>query len=85
MKIGSKISLKTFNNKIVPNSNEGELKEFEIIGKNKIGEVEYYIVLVPDNFIGWYVSKFHIEHQKIADKHFGAKFWEVSEFYDDIE
>lgn len=52
---------------------------FKIIHKYQEGDVDYYSVVIPDDFVGWTISVWHIERQHISEQYLNKKFFDVSE------
>lgn len=41
--------------------------------------LELYKIIIPDDLVGWIISKFHIEHQHVDKEYYGKKFYDISE------
>lgn len=56
-------------------------EELQIIGIHRINEdcEKIYVVLIPNDCIGFVISKFHIDHYNIPAAFLGKKFWELTE------
>lgn len=56
--------------------------KFEIISLRPIyyeSEYNLYMILLPDDFLGWQINKFHIQHQGVDEKFLGKKFYEIAD------
>lgn len=59
-----------------------ENRQFEIISIQQTypgSEHNMYTIAIDDDMIGWEISAFHIEHQKVDPKFKGKKFWDLTE------
>lgn len=45
------------------------------------GACPEYRVIIPDDFVGWQISEFHVIHYKVPSKFIGKHFWDVTEDY----
>lgn len=56
----------------------------EILSINPIGrdcDEKLYMLLVPNDFVGWMITKFRVERQGVDKKYLNHKFYEVNEYY----
>jgi len=81
-KIGDKLKLKIYKNKIYLKK-EKLLKsdyiedDFLIVAFNS--KLQYYTIIIHDNMIGWTINEFHTTYLDIPDKFLGKKFYDVFE------
>lgn len=64
-------------NKIVYHEDGAEKKKFEVLGFGKLGDDKTYLLEVPDEWKGWSISKFHVEHCGAFPAKISHKFNEV--------
>lgn len=38
-----------------------------------------YTIIIEDDIIGWYISKFHVKHNNVDEKYLNKKFYDVTE------
>lgn len=55
--------------------------DFQVILVNNVAGSEYntYMIVIPEDIIGWTVNRFHVETAGIAKAFLGKKFWELTE------
>jgi len=56
-------------------------EKFEVIGIQYYHDdpnYPTYKLVIPDDYIGWKVGKFHMEYQEINEKWLGKKFYEIT-------
>lgn len=68
--------------KRITNNSNLELS-FTILSISKIQDTPYhtFTILLPEDFLGWKVGRFHIEHLNIDPKYLGKKFFDITEAY----
>lgn len=61
-----------------------ETQQFQVIAARQAypgSEDNVYTILIPDDFLGWNINAFHIQHYKINPSFNGKRFWDVTEEY----
>lgn len=51
--------------------------EFEIIIVHS--KLETYTIVLPDDFVGWVIDTFDLNHYHVDNKFFGKRFWDITE------
>lgn len=52
-------------------------KTFTIVIKHELEQS--YTIIIDDDMVGWYISVFHVKHNKVDEKYVGKKFYDVTE------
>lgn len=81
-KVGDKLKLKIFKNKIYLKTEKLKKEEyiedeFIIVAIND--KLKYYTIIIHDNMYGWIINKFHIIYLDVPEKYMGKKFYDVFE------
>lgn len=58
------------------------IQEFQIINRflpYQGCEYYFYSIAIPDEFVGWTISKFHTKNQNVKEEFLGKKFFDISD------
>jgi hypothetical protein len=78
LKIGKSAVCWVKGNKIVDQSIGEKIQGFEILGFSRMGDDRTYLLEVPNDWRGWTISKFHIQHNGVLPRKLSSRFYEVS-------
>jgi hypothetical protein len=48
---------------------------YQVVAKNDI--MQTYKIIIDDDMLGWYISAFHVEHEKVPVAFKGRKFYDI--------
>lgn len=50
---------------------------FQVVAKDEV--MMTYKIILDDDMVGWQISQFHIEHERVPKAFKGKKFWDLHE------